>query len=83
MGQASLVQRFQSSYALDMRILITGDRHWRCDDVAKGLKRRLRRPVRASALLPPGSIARVRSMMTGGERRIAFAKPSRRGFPSI
>jgi hypothetical protein len=40
-GQGSLVQGFQSSYALNTRILITGDRHWRCDDLAKQIINRL------------------------------------------
>jgi hypothetical protein len=39
--QGSLVQGFQSSYDLNMRILIAGDRHWRCDELAEQIVNRL------------------------------------------
>ena len=32
---------FQESYNLNMRILVTGDRHWHCDDLAEQVLNRL------------------------------------------
>ena len=37
----SLVQALKFSYALNMRILIAGDRDWRCDDLAEQVLNRL------------------------------------------
>jgi putative cell wall-binding protein len=36
-----LESAFHRSYDLYMRILITGDRHWRCDDLAEQIVNRL------------------------------------------
>jgi YspA, cpYpsA-related SLOG family len=38
---ATLVQPLNYCYSLNMRILITGDRHWRCDDLAEQVLNRL------------------------------------------
>jgi hypothetical protein len=37
----SLVQALKVGYSLNIRILITGDRHWRCDDLAEQILNRL------------------------------------------
>ena len=41
MGKAALAKRWRRSYYVDMRILVTGDRHWHCDDLAERIVRRL------------------------------------------
>ncbi len=40
-GLIGLGCRITSSYTLDMRILVTGDRHWRCDELAERVVNRL------------------------------------------
>jgi hypothetical protein len=67
-GQGSLVQGFQSSYALNMCILITGDCHWRCDELAEQIVNRL------LARYGPGLV-----IVHGGAPGVdnAFARPCR------
>jgi YspA, cpYpsA-related SLOG family len=40
-GGVSLVQALKFGYSLNMRILITGDRHWRCNELAEQILNRL------------------------------------------
>jgi hypothetical protein len=40
-GRTDLARKLRVAYHLNMRILITGDRHWRCDDLAEQVLNRL------------------------------------------